>query len=168
MALPTSRNRTYSPGDAIRAADLVDLQDCIVGMKRPEFELVLGPSAWNQKSGGLGVESDGEWTFTGPTEMVADLSGRLPIGYRVTTVLWSYDRGGAGTVTRRVRRRNVTTAAAASNISAPSGDTTGATQETQTDTLNHTLVTGEGIQLSILFTDSANVFYGAVVKADKL
>lgn len=168
MALPTSRNTTYAADSKVKSVDLNDLQDMIIGRKHATTELVLGPSAFQAKAGGGGVEGDLQWTFTAATELVSDITKLLPVGTRVVSVLWSYNRGGAGTITRRVRRRNVTTAAAANNISAPAGDATGAAQETQLDTLNHTLVTGEAVQLSITFDNAAHIFYGCVVTVDRL
>ena len=48
MALPDSRNTTYTAGLPVKAADLNDLQDAVIGRKHGELELWVPASAFLQ------------------------------------------------------------------------------------------------------------------------
>jgi hypothetical protein len=45
--LPTSRNTTYGPASPVLSADLDDIQDCIVGAKRPSTPRGFFPAFFN-------------------------------------------------------------------------------------------------------------------------
>ncbi len=175
--LPTSRNRTYLSSSPLSSGDLNALQDMFIGSKHRLVEIPLGPSCWRQKTGGGGVEGDMQWTFSSTTEIVCDLlrmpgfgpPGIIP-GTLIASVTWSYDRGGVGTFTRRARRRNILTAAAATDWIAPVSDSTSSGVVNPIDEPMIVTQEGEGLQLSIefTFTDPANVFYGAVLGVSRL
>jgi len=72
MALPLSRNHTYSPSDPVRANDLNDIQDRIIALHGREIEvktLNLSPLAgtgntaadFSAASSGVTADSNGSW-----------------------------------------------------------------------------------------------------------
>lgn len=166
MALPTSRNTTYAADSPIKSADLNDLQDTVVGMKVPLHYLHLPAAAWQARAGGGAVLGDHVWTFSGVSELVCPLV--LPVGTVIASIVWSYNRGGAGTITRRGRGRNILTGAAAADWFAAVADATGAAIENVTDTPAYTTLTDLGYQLSLAVDNAAHVFYGAVVGISRL
>lgn len=61
MTLPTSRNTTYTPATPVLSADLNDLQDAIVGAKRPALWHWQTPVGL--QSAEDGVHLDGVWSI---------------------------------------------------------------------------------------------------------
>jgi hypothetical protein len=167
MALPISRNTDYTAASPIKSVDLNDLQDALIGAKHGPISIIIPAAGWQQQSGGGGVLGDGQWTFSAVTSLVADLP-RLPVGTVITSIVWGYNRGGGGNVTRKMRKRNVVTGAApADAFAAPAADNTGAAWETQTDAPAYTVEADTGVWLEVTCDNAANVFGGAVVTITK-
>lgn len=173
MALPSSRNTTYVPGvSQVKSADLNAIQDCIIGVKHPEIERGYAAAAW-QTDGTNGIKNNvgGAWTVggTGVESFTTGLP-EIPAGDRITTVGWSYSRGGAGTVTMRLRRRK-SDGSAPEAITPSAGsetDSTGAAIETNVVTYNHTVAAGYFYYLTFATDNVAQSFLGAAVKHDRL
>jgi hypothetical protein len=171
MSLPTSRDVTYAPDSKVLSNNLNNIQDQFVGDKHISRPVAIPACAFKDKGGGSATLGDGQWTFAALTVLVCEISSLIPVGHRLQSVSWYYNRGGAGTITRRVRKREMTVPGAAGDVAGPGypiADVTGAAQETNTDTLNYTMVTAEGMWLEIQFDNAAHVFTGAQLTFDKL
>lgn len=168
MALPDSRNTTYAAGDPVKAADLNDFQDNIVGDKHPTRTLHLGAADFTLKGSSGATLADGQWTFTALATIVCGLGKSIPEGHVITSITWRYNRGGSGTVTRRLRVREMATPAAAADVAGfPVADNTGAAHENNTDTPNYTVAANTGPWLEVTGDAAANVFVGATVNYRK-
>lgn len=170
MALPTSRNTTYAASSKVKSVDLNDLQDMWVGDKHAERQHTLPAAAFAVKSG-TAVLGDGQWTFSATTILVAALGPIIPAAHRLVAVAWYYNRGGAGTITRRVRKRELSVPGAAADLAGPGypiADTTGAAWETAIDILNLVAVDVEGAWLEIQFDNAGHVFGGVRLTFDNL
>jgi hypothetical protein len=88
MGLPTSRDETLTDASKVRAALLNKLQDCIVGQKRPSTPIRipgLGFTLW----AGAPTRFGNVWTFPTPSVHTVTAPLLLPIGTRITDVVWS-------------------------------------------------------------------------------
>lgn len=167
MSLPASRNTTYSPSDPVKSADLNAIQDQIVGAKHPALSIALGAAAFLPKAGGNASLGDGQWTFGAVSTLQGSASARIPVGTRITTIEWFYNRGGAGNITVNLRKRNLRTGAAAADI-ATNTDNTGAALEAFLMTVNYTVEADYEVWLEVTCDNAAHVFEGAIVSTDRL
>jgi hypothetical protein len=167
MALPTSRNSTYAPGaGVVKAADLNDIQDAIIGGKHPEFGYPIAASGFSNDGGTQTFDFD-RWLGVGLA--VASLS-MMRVGDRITKVRWGYNRNAAGQIAMRLYRQpldsNVEVLIAPISGSATDAATAGAAiNET---VYNHTI---EADYLYTLYFDStaaANEKFGVVAYKDRL
>jgi hypothetical protein len=92
MALPTSRNTTYTPASPIKSNDLNAIQDCIIGAKHGDVVLSL-PGCAAAASANVSV-SGGKASSTG----AANIQIAIPMlqGCRLKSV--TFARTGNGTV----------------------------------------------------------------------
>jgi len=170
MTLPTSRNTTYTAASKVKSVDLNDLQDMFTGDKHIERPHVLPAAAFQVKSGTAAL-GDGQWTFSATTVLVCPISNIIPVGHRLETVSWYYNRAGAGTITRRVRKRELSAPGAAADLAGPGypvADNSGAAWETAADILNLAAADLEGAWLEIQFDNAGHIFGGARLTFDKL
>ena len=159
MALPTSRNTSYTASAPVKSADLNDLQDAIVAAWHGDVSLWLPAPLWQVETGGSGGHVDGTYTFGGATTIVCPLV--LPVGTFIDAIDWHYNRNSAGTVTTSLRRRNIVTGAAAADVGAANADSTGAALEVFNQDPNHTIETDYAYWLRVNCSNVANVFWGA-------
>lgn len=162
MTLPLSRNTTYAASDPILAADLDDIQDCIIGRKHGTIEITVPACAFVLQTGTITIGA-GVVTFGAVSIINAPL--QLPVGTKISTVAWSYNRGNAGTLNLRVKRKAVG-GGSVSDVDTVS-DNTGATYEITTRTLNHTVATGYQYYLEVQADNSAIVFEEATLMLTK-
>lgn len=166
MGLPTSRNRTYTPGSQIFSADLNDLQDNIVNLtagKHPLYEYPIAGADFALESGGAGGLGDGGWSFTSASTIEANVPCR--VGERLTNISLVYDRGGSGTITMTLCKRtsaSTKTVLATQAFSAGTGVTTGSFAAAP----NYTLQTGEQLYLRVTVTAAANIVWHASALVD--
>lgn len=118
MALPTSRNTTYSALAQVKSADLNDLQDWIINHEgrivavedsatdhETRIAALEDPPTWislhlaRTESGNWSISSAGKWTAVSSGTVQVPLPTRQ--GRTITQVRMVYLRGG-GTVTLRV------------------------------------------------------------------
>lgn len=165
MPLPTSRDLTINPTDPIPSSLLNKLQDCTVGMKFPLHDRPIGPASWQVKAGGNASLGDGQWTFGALSQLVAPLE--LPYGTTIATVLFAYNRGGAGNITLKLRKRNIATGAAAADIAsvvinAGTGWTTSGLSP------SYATETNFAVWLEAQFDNAAHIFGGAIAVLSRL
>lgn len=119
MALPLSRNTTYSPNAPVKSNDLNDVQDCVIAGKHGTRTITYGAAAfqpalagaYNQLADGRAVISSG-----GPTPVGAELDLQLPVGTKLkaATVYGSNPTGSVATF--KIAVRDITGTAAATTI----------------------------------------------------
>lgn len=114
MALPTSRNTTYAAGSQVKSADLNDIQDCIVGHKRPTFKRTFYPKfvipGTNPFTGALAGASHLVWSSAGAANAIFDIpyedgdrlinlrywaAGDGAVDLTLGKIFWSSDLTGA-------------------------------------------------------------------------
>lgn len=170
MALPASRNRTYAPGVDIASADLNALQDCVVAGKHGVLSYPIDPGAFSPSivSTTLTRPIGGPWNFAGASGLPHDLAYRfvMPVGRRLASVAWLYNRGGAGTITMRVLKANMPAGIVGTTLSTTTINSgTGLLLTTVTPA--YALETDYSLTLWVNVTATANMFYGAIVVLDK-
>lgn len=167
MALPLTRNTTYTPASPVYSNDLNFIQDCIVGDKHGTVEWMHGGPAFTLVPGGNAALANGQWTFGAVSTLVSHLRGG--VGTRITSVRFGYNRGGAGNITLKLRMRNVATGAPATDvvsqvINAGTGYTTITLDNTTPGSLLPlTSVGDESWWLEVTCDNAAHVFGGAGV-----
>jgi hypothetical protein len=152
-----------APGSKIHANDLNDIQDSIVNLwsgKHGDRELVVSAADFTVQTGTPDLEA-GQWTnATG--KINAPLV--LPVGTRVKTLIWSYNRNGNGTITLRLIRRQRGGNAPA-NVD-ELADSDGAAYETATRTVTHTIASGYQYYLEVELGHATNIFEDVTVTYD--
>lgn len=106
MSLPTSRNRTYTPGVQIVSGDLNDLQDGIVALNASRARSIWIPaSSMIAATGSTSLSmSNATWTATAISQtLFCSLSSLLPFsaglaGITITKLTWRVKPGGTGTI----------------------------------------------------------------------
>jgi hypothetical protein len=61
MPLPVSRDTTYAASSQVKSADLNDIQDCIIGNRKPTMTKIFGPNG-----GGILPLAPANWSAAGP------------------------------------------------------------------------------------------------------
>src|SRR5689334_7309233 len=91
MGMPLTRDLTLDPGSIFPSALGNTLQDCVIGAKHGPIDIPISASAFVVDTGAP-VRSQNTWTFQTTTGnvIVADL--RLPVGTRITQLVWSFNR----------------------------------------------------------------------------
>jgi hypothetical protein len=172
MPWPDARLTSYTPSAAVKSNDLNAIQDAIIGMKHPVQPLHLGAGAFFLKNGGgLATLGVGQWTCTGAADLLCEISPLVPQGHRLVSITWRYNRGGAGTVTRRARQREMSVPGAVGDLAGPGypiADVTGAAIENNLDTLNYTMPATTSVWLEIQISNAAHIFYGVSLAFDRL
>jgi hypothetical protein len=82
MALPSSRNTSYSPTNPLKSADLNAVQDCIIGAKHGDLTLLISPHVGYGTNFSLAF--DDLVTFSGAGTWKVPL--RLPVGKRLKSM----------------------------------------------------------------------------------
>lgn len=173
IGLPYRRARTYVAstvdvaGAQIRSADLNSLMAAEVGLKHGSMPFVF-PAASFSKYSGAAVLTSGQWIGIGTFIL------HLPFapGIIISSLMWGYNRGGAGTMTLTLGEANPLPPFAATGLFAP--QITAGTGYTKTDYTgadivaagaNKTLPANSGWSLSVDHTNAANVFGGLIIRA---
>lgn len=87
MALPTSRNTNYEPDvTPVKAADLNDIQDCIVGAKHGPIDTPFLPHAANGWTSGVGAVGAVPHIACATPGSLAAAIVPVPVGDRVTAI----------------------------------------------------------------------------------
>ena len=175
MALPETINTSYGSTDPVLSADLVAIQECIAGDLHPSRSILLGPSAWQPKIDGRAVGHaagsllDSQWIYNGAglTYFTADLP--VPVGHELESIRWYYTRGGAGTITRALYSRDLSTGAAEAAATGPTNDNASGAWGGANDTgLGIIRAAHVAYSLEIVISNAAHVFGGALVTYRKL
>lgn len=175
MALPTTINTSYGSTDPVLSADLVAIQECIAGDLHPSRSILLGPSAWQPKMGGraaflTAIQQNSEWVWSGAGGahyLTADLP--VPIGHELESITWYYTRGGAGTISRAIYSRLLSTGAAEVAVSGPTNDAASGAWGGASDTgLGIVRAAHTAYTLEVTISNAAHVFGGALVTYRKL
>lgn len=121
MSLPTSRNKTYSPADPPRAADLNDIQDQIVSGAHGSKILIVDASMM-QESGGVwtftaqnpAVEYEPQWLHTTASneQVIAPLPLHVNAWVTAVNVRCKLDTATAGAITARLHKSDTATGVA--------------------------------------------------------
>jgi hypothetical protein len=173
MSLPTSRNRTYAADSPVRSADLNDLQDCIISSKHTDRTLVFGASAFNVQTavanwaaGTVPQRDEGEWSFAAAAagRIVAPVI--LPVGTRIRTVTWHFDKNSqAAALTMYLRKRTGTTT---TDLTTTADVSSGAAPTSVAVTPNYTVEALYQVWLEVFAGSVSHVFIRADVVVDKL
>lgn len=172
MSLPNSRNTTYGASSPVLSNDLNALEDCIIGVKHPSVEDPIGAQSFVLAPGGTATLGDGRWTFGAVSVLVANL--KIIVGTRIHQIEWAYDRGGAGNVTLKLRRRNMIASAGAQPAAANVGTAGVVTVSAGTgwannlQTYDYVVAAGDAMWLEIQCDNVANIFGGARLFRDRL
>lgn len=139
-----------------------ELFDSVIGGKFKSRPFLLSGSAFSLVPGGTAALSGGQWTFSALSALVCPIV--LPVNAVIASIVWGFNRGGAGNVVLKLRKRNIITGAAAadvisSTISAGTGYTT------ETDLPAYVVEANTGLWLEATFDNAAHVFGGAVLTA---
>ncbi len=165
MALPTSRNTTYSPGvTPVKAADLNALQDAIIGGKRASTQKVFFPFGAIQISNfthTIGGGSDEYWLSTAAAVMYVPII--MEAGDRITRLQCNvYGDGaadGAITLLKLGTNQVQTTLASIADNNRPAAWTL---LEITSVALPYTMLAGESLVLNFS-PNAANYRHGNVV-----
>jgi hypothetical protein len=85
MALPISRNTTYSASTEVKSADLNDLQDMIVSGRHGEYEVFL-PSSYGMSEEDTSLNDIGVWTNSANAIARVYFPIVIPVGAVITQV----------------------------------------------------------------------------------
>jgi hypothetical protein len=173
MALPSSRNRTYAADSPVRSADLNDLQDCIVDGKHGDRTLIFGAAAFNVQTAvanwataTVPQRDEGQWSFAAAAagRIVAPVI--LPVGTRIRTVTWHFDKNSqAAALTMYLRKRTGTTT---TDLSTTADVSSGANPTSVTVTPNYTMEALYQVWLEVFAGNANHVFLRAELVIDKL
>jgi hypothetical protein len=141
------------------------LQDMIIGAKHPELEVAIHAADFQVDGTSGTLDQNGYWLPSALGYQYAPL--RLSVGTRINSVTFYYNVAGAGAVTPKVRRMQLSTGTI-SDVTAGVRDTTGVAIETQVLAPAHVVVTGYVYFLEVKHENAANKNYGAVMKFDRL
>jgi hypothetical protein len=100
MGMPLTRDLALGPASIFPSTLGNALQDCIIGAKHGPIDIPISASAFVVETGAP-TRSQNIWTFQTNTGnvIVADL--RLPVGTKITQLVWSFNRnstdGSGGT-----------------------------------------------------------------------
>lgn len=160
MALPFSRNITLSPSDPVPSSLLNDLQDSIVGSKHANHEIPIAACDFTPESGSsANLGSNGQWSFSAVSTLVAPC--RVRAQERINSILFEYNRGGAGTIVvslvKRIAGSGVVTVVSTASI------TTGTGLATTTITPNYQVAAGEQVYMRVEVNNAANIFVRAAM-----
>lgn len=156
--LPISRNTTYAADSPIKAADLNDIQDCIIGRKHGDVTMVLSPfvgfvadTAPALTVGGGPGGAPGVLTSTGSAKLYVPFS--LLVGDRIKSVTFArYGNGVANftnVIVQRYSKAGVLTNLGSSGlIAAPPA----AWNDTTIDNTDTTITDGDSIFLEVVFS----------------
>lgn len=127
VGLPFIRARTLAPGSQIKSADLNALQAAAVG--GGARKIPIAATGFVLRSG-TATLANGIFNVTSTAQFEASLA--LPAGTSLMKLTFGYNRGGSGTVTTAIGKRNVASGAVSSpNLVVRSAtDSTGAAWET--------------------------------------
>lgn len=171
MALPLSRNTTYSGATQIKSADLNDLQDQIIRHERGAHvarRRFRHASEGRQVSGAGGsFDSNGRWQ-NGATSDLFMIPFEIEEGDRVTGFEFKADPAASGVVTAQLRRQRWD--ADTINTVAPTGSTSGDLFQTVAVTgLNEVATAVNGIfYLYFSFTlSTGHLLIGAALIVDR-
>lgn len=91
MGMPITRDLTLGPGSTFPSTLGNTLQDCIIGAKYGPIDLPISASAFVVDTG-QPTRSQNIWTFqtSAGNTIIADL--RLPVGTKITQLVWSFNR----------------------------------------------------------------------------
>lgn len=172
-ALPTGRSITLNPGDPVPSALLNELQDQIIGAKFGEIGPTLSGSDF-QLVQGTGVVSDGTWTFSVvPAKIICGLkvpsrNTGVVVNPTIVASFFGFNTGGAGTVTYKIRGRNIATNAAAFDIATAANSGAAGyvnvflTSATPAALLPYVKAAEVSVWLEVSFSNTANTFGGAL------
>lgn len=103
MALPTSRNTTYTAGSQVKSADLDDIQDCIISAKHGDVIRNVSPFSGQVQTAGGFVSVGGTAGYMVSTaSAILSVSLPLTVGERIKTVSYLLFGDGAADVTVKV------------------------------------------------------------------
>lgn len=169
--MPDAVTVVLGPNDAFPSTLGNELQVQVVGHKHRTMPFPYGAAAFSLQAG-TATLGDGQWTFGALSLLVANVS--RPVGTRITSIQYGFNRGGSGNVTLKLRKRNIVTGAAASDvvslaISAGTGwTTTTLDSSTVGSLLPYLTEAGVALWLSAQCDSASNVFGGGIVNADRL
>lgn len=157
MALPTGRNTTYAAGVQVKAADLNDVQDCLIGGKCGEVRLELGAgmgvSAYWTLTSCLPPTGADFWLAPATSDVAVSFTLPLRVGDRIRAVYaYVQDTTGGNKVTLRVGKQTMTSDACAE---------VGTADQSAGDASKQTLAVG-----SLTETITAGVAYVATIETD--
>lgn len=128
MALPFSRNTTYSPDSPVKSADLNMIQDSLIVaelMRTRVRNYPIAASAFSRDDGdvtGYQLINGVQWG-AGTGTLVAPLP--LPVGFKLGVLTWVADRAGVASQTLSLKRHSfagvTTTVGPTTTISAGTG-----------------------------------------------
>lgn len=151
----------------MKANDLNDLQDQIVAGRHGEITIPYGGPAFVPAPAANATLSNGIWTLTGAAVLSAAVE--RAIGSTITSITslrWAFNRGGAGTLTLKLRKRNIITGAAAVDVDVQT-IVTGAVFATQDAPLNYTMEADSQLFFEVTSDNVAHVFHGVLLKVGK-
>lgn len=118
MALPLSRNTTYSPNAPVKSNDLNDVQDCVIAGKHGARTLTYGAAAFQPAYASLFNLTDGATVMTigGGGIAAAELDLHLPVGTKLTAITVYGSNPTAGVANLKIAARDVTSSGAPTTI----------------------------------------------------
>lgn len=170
MALPSSRNTTYAAGSDIRSADLNAIQDCIVSRKHGVLSFPIDPGAFLSSTTATAIVRPigAPWSMAGlavPIDLVYWLP--IPVGTRLNSVAWYYNRGGAGSIVMRVLKANIPAGVTGTTLSTTTINA-GTGFASSSVSPAYTLEPDYSLCLWARMDSTAQSFGGAIVSLDKI
>jgi hypothetical protein len=132
------------------------------------MELPVSAAAFRPTDGSSGATpllSGGEWTFSTPPQDKIAAGVSLPIGARILSIVWSFNKGGSGAslgMTLKKRTGNTTT-----TVSSTSDNTSGSSWTTATSSsINYTVQSGYQLWLEVAAGSTSHKFGWANITYD--
>jgi hypothetical protein len=174
MALPFSRNTTYTAGDPILSADLNAIQDCIVAGKHGDLVLLLSAAAGMAPSAAnawdfTGAGAEPFWATPGATLQHVTFPIVLPVGKRIKSFsVYLIDTAGAHTITAALVRHDPA-AGTVTPVASATSSGAGGRQTITASSLTETLIAARLYHLDVYNNDAtatSHTILGAAVTFD--
>lgn len=172
MPWPNERLTTYNPGASpVKANDLNEIQDAIIARRHGALEFAIHPSkvepAGQGSNNHAGMTADGaHFQMSAPGKAFAAIE--LPVGSRLLSIRWYYNRNGLGSITPSIKRQELATAAVPTLVVAGPADAASAgVQNVLAANINHVILSGWAYFVEWESTAATMRVHGALITFDK-
>lgn len=171
--LPLSRNTTYTTSSPVKAVDLNDVQDCVIGGKHGAIDIPIHPAL------GIGIgwtygtlPNEPGWTrdASPPVDHFLDLPLTIPVGTEIVSVDFEYSCGTIGQLTVDVVRYALRAPGGAhvhTMLTVAGGSNTFAGGSGDTFNVGHVTLAESVYKLRVHSTISGAAFFGAWVRVQR-